>query len=144
MLEEGDTQKLKPTPEEELENSAMPIVVVQNEEGARLRDDSGDAPRMVESVAGVLDDLCHDIQISIDYFENQHDKKVHEVLITGGGSSMTGLAETLEQLLQRPARVWDPIQHMPADLDEAAMTAMRGCAPQVAIALGLASRIRKD
>jgi type IV pilus assembly protein PilM len=144
MLEEGDTQKFKPTPEEELENSAMPIVVVQNEEGERLRDDTGDAPRMVESVAGVLDDLCHDIQISIDYFENQHDKKVHEVLLTGGGSAMTGLAETLEQLLQRPARVWDPIQHIPVELDEAALTAMRACAPQTAIALGLASRIRKD
>src|SRR5688572_5533956 len=144
MLEEGDTQKFKPTPEEDLENSAMPIVVVQNEEGERLRDDAGDAPRMVESVAGVLDDLCHDIQISIDYFENQHDKKVHEVLLTGGGSAMTGLAETLEQLLQRPARVWDPIQHIPVELDDAALTTMRGCAPQTAIALGLASRIRKD
>ena len=144
MLEEGDTQKFKPTPEEDLENSAMPIVVVQNEEGERLRDDAGDAPRMVESVAGVLDDLCHDIQISIDYFENQHDKKVHEVLLTGGGSAMTGLAETLEQLLQRPARVWDPIQHIPVELDDAALTVMRGCAPQTAIALGLASRIRKD
>jgi Tfp pilus assembly PilM family ATPase len=146
VLEEGDASKFnpEPTPEEDLQNSAMPIVVVENEERNRLDDDSGDAPRMVESVAGVLDDLCHDIQISIDYFENQHDKKVHEVLITGGGSSMTGLAETLEQLLQRPARVWDPIQHFPAEMDEAAMTAMRNCAPQVAIALGLASRIKKD
>jgi len=146
VLEEGDATKFKPepTPEEDLQNSAMPIVVVENEERNRLDDDSGDAPRMVESIAGVLDDLCHDIQISIDYFENQHDKKVHEVLITGGGSSMTGLAETLEQLLQRPARVWDPIQHIPAEMDEAAMTAMRNCAPQVAIALGLASRIKKD
>src|SRR5688572_12327688 len=120
MLEEGDTQKMKPTPEEEMENSAMPIVVVQNDEGERLREgDGGDAPRMVESVAGVLDDLCHDIQISIDYFENQHDKKVHEVLLTGGGSAMSGLTESLEHLLQRPCRVWDPIQHIPVEMDDA-------------------------
>ncbi len=144
MLEEGDTEKLKPSPEEELENSAMPIVVVQNEEGERLRDDSGDAPRMVESVAGVLDDLCHDIQISIDYFENQHDKKVHEVLLTGGGSAMTGLSESLEHLLQRPVRVWDPVQHVPLEMEEDAQTVIKNCAPQTAIALGLASRIRKD
>jgi Tfp pilus assembly PilM family ATPase len=95
-------------------------------------------------VAGVLDELCHDIQISIDYFENQHDKKVHEVLLTGGGSAMTGLTETLEQLLQRPARVWDPIQHIPIEMDNDAQNMIRSCAPQTAIALGLASRIRKD
>jgi type IV pilus assembly protein PilM len=144
MLEEGDTEKLKPTPEEDLENSQMPIVVVQNEEGERLRDDAGDAPRMVESVAGVLDDLCHDIQISIDYFENQHDKKVHEVLLSGGGSAMAGLAENLEQLLQRPARVWNPVQHIPMDLTDDIQNVLNNHAAQSAIALGLASRIRKD
>ena len=144
MLEEGDTQKLKPSAEEELENSQMPIVVVQNEEGERLRDDSGDAPRMVESVAGVFDDLCHDIQISIDYFENQHDKKVHEVLLSGGGSAMAGLAENLEQILQRPARVWNPVQHIPTDLADDIQGVLNAHAAQSAIALGLASRIRKD
>jgi len=144
VLEEEDAEKMKPTPEEDVENSAMPIVVVQNDEGERLRDDSGDAPRMVESVAGVLDDLCHDIQISIDYFENQHDKKVHEVLLTGGGAAMSGITESLEHLLQRPVRVWDPVQHIPMEMDEAAQQEMRNSAPQTAIALGLASRIRKD
>lgn len=144
VLEEEDAEKMKPTPEEDVENSAMPIVVVQNDEGERLRDDSGDAPRMVESVAGVLDDLCHDIQISIDYFENQHDKKVHEVLLTGGGAAMAGITESLEHLLQRPVRVWDPVQHIPMEMDEAAQQEMRNSAPQTAIALGLASRIRKD
>lgn len=144
MLEDADTQKFKPSPEEDLENSQMPIVVVQNEEGERLRDDSGDAPRMVESVAGVLDDLCHDIQISIDYFENQHDKKVHEVLLTGGGSAMAGLAENLEQLLQRPAHVWNPVQHIPLELADDIQNVLKNHAPQSAIALGLASRIRKD
>jgi type IV pilus assembly protein PilM len=143
VLEEGDTEKFKP--EEDVEMSGAPIVVVENEEGDRLREgDSGDAPRMVESIAGVLDDLCHDIQISIDYFENQHDKKVHEVLLTGGGSSMTGLTESLEHLLQRPARVWDPIQHVPMELTDDVQQIIKGCAPQVAIALGLASRIRRD
>ncbi|HEU4338497.1 MAG TPA: type IV pilus assembly protein PilM [Planctomycetota bacterium] len=142
VLEEEDAKKMQP--EEDVEMSGAPIVVVENEERARLGDDSGDAPRMVESIAGVLDDLCHDIQISIDYFENQHDKKVHEVLLTGGGSNMTGLTESLEHLLQRPCRVWDPVQHIPMEMDEAAMQMMKNSAPQTAIALGLASRIRKD
>lgn len=143
VLEEGDEEKFKP-PEEDLEASGMPIVVVQNEEAERLRDDSGDAPRMVESVAGVLDDLCHDIQISIDYFENQHDKKVHEVLLTGGGAAMTGITESLEHILQRPARIWDPIQHVPLELTDDLQAQIKNCAPQLAIAVGLASRIRRD
>ena len=144
VLEEEDAKKFAPDPEPESEGGAMPIVVVENEEGDRLRDDSGDAPRMVESVAGVLDDLCHDIQISIDYFENQHDQKVHEVLLTGGGAAMSGIVETLEHLLQRPARVWDPIQHIPVEMPEDQVNMLRNAAPQTAIALGLASRIRKD
>ena len=143
VLEKEDADKFRPEPED-VEASGMPIVVVENEEGSRLRDDSGDAPRMVESIAGVLDDLCHDIQISIDYFENQHDKKVHEVLLTGGGSAMTGITESLEHVLQRPVRVWDPVQHIPLELAEDAQQQIRACAPQTAIALGLASRIRRD
>jgi len=144
VLEEEDAKKFAPEPEPESEGGAMPIVVVENEEGDRLRDDSGDGSRMVETVAGVLDDLCHDIQISIDYFENQHDQKVHEVLLTGGGASMNGIVETLEHLLQRPARVWDPIQHIPVDMPEDQVNMLRNAAPQTAIALGLASRLRKD
>jgi type IV pilus assembly protein PilM len=144
VLEEGDAKKFAPEPEPESEGGALPIVVVDSAESARLQDDSGDAPRLVESVAGVLDDLCHDIQISIDYFENQHDKKVHEVLLTGGGASMSGIVETLEHLLQRPARVWDPVQHIPLDMPEDQQNQLRSASPQTAIALGLASRIRKD
>ncbi|HTF56199.1 MAG TPA: type IV pilus assembly protein PilM [Planctomycetota bacterium] len=148
VLEKEDEAKFRPEPEEPEasaeEGGAMPIVVVENDEGARLRDSSGDAPRMAESVAGVLDDLCHDIQISIDYFENQHDKKVHELLLTGGGSAMTGLTEALEHLLQRPVRVWDPVQHIAIDMPEDAQNQLKAAAPQCAIALGLASRIRKD
>jgi len=145
VLEKEDEAKFKPEPEpEDLEASGMPIVVVENEEGERLRDSSGDAPRMAESVAGVTDDLCHDIQISIDYFENQHDKKVHELLLTGGGSAMPGLTEALEHLLQRPVHVWDPVQHIAVDMPEDAQNQLKAAAPQCAIALGLASRIRKD
>ncbi|HEY3225796.1 MAG TPA: type IV pilus assembly protein PilM [Planctomycetota bacterium] len=147
VLEKEDEAKFRPEPEpepEDVEVSGMPIVVVENEEGDRLRDSSGDAPRMVESVAGVLDDLCHDIQISIDYFENQHDKKVHELLVTGGGAAMTGLTEALEHLLQRPVHVWDPVQHIAVDMPEDAQSQLKAAAPQCAIALGLASRIRKD
>ena len=36
----------------------------------------GDADRVMDSITGVIEDICHDINISIDYFENQYDKKV--------------------------------------------------------------------
>src|SRR5688572_6246631 len=89
----------------------MPIVMVSSEDADKLRTGEtgrrptrvggfggggggggggGDADRVVDCISSVVEDICHDINISIDYFENQYDKKVEEVYITGGASSTIG------------------------------------------------------
>ena len=100
-----------------------------------------DAERVQESIGGVIEDICHDINISIDYFENQYDKKVEEIFITGGASNTPGLPETLERTVQKPVNRWNPLQHFEADVPRESAQELQDYISQSAIALGLASRI---
>ena len=99
------------------------------------------ADRVQDSIGGVIEDICHDINISIDYFENQYDKKVEEVYITGGASSTIGLPETLERTVQKPVNRWNPLQYFDLELSRESQQELQDNPTQAAIALGLASRI---
>ncbi len=108
------------------------------------RNPGGDLLRVEDAISGVLDDICHDINISIDYFENQYDKKVDEIFVTGGSSTCVGIQETLEKTVQKPVTRWNPTQYIEADLPAESMRQWNESGAQAAIALGLASRLRKD
>jgi type IV pilus assembly protein PilM len=139
----------------------MPIVMVSTEDADKLRTGEtgrrptrvggfgggggggggGDADRVVDCISSVVEDICHDINISIDYFENQYDKKVEEVYITGGASSTIGLPETLERTVQKPVNRWNPLQYFELELPRDSQQELQDNPTQAAIALGLASRI---
>jgi len=138
----------------------MPIVMVSSEDADKLRSETsrrgatrvgsmggggggggGDADRVVECISSVVEDICHDINISIDYFENQYDKKVEEVYITGGASSTIGLPETLERTVQKPVNRWNPLQYFELELPRDSQQELQDNPTQAAIALGLAARI---
>ena len=108
------------------------------------RNPGGEMDRLQDAISGVLDDVCHDINISLDYFENQYDKKVEEIYVTGGASNTPGLPETLERTVQKPVNRWNPLQHLEADLPKDSAQELQDTAAQAAIALGLASRITRD
>ena len=135
-----------------------PIVMVDSSDAEKLQGETGrrsptrvamgsgggggeDAERVQESIGGVIEDICHDINISLDYFENQYDKKVEEIFITGGASNTPGLPETLERTVQKPVNRWNPIQHFELDLSKESAQELQDHASQAAIALGLAARI---
>lgn len=105
------------------------------------RNPGGELEKVQECLGGVIEDICHDINISIDYFENQYDKKVEEVYITGGASSTPNLAETLERTVQKPVSRWNPIQHVETDLSKESAQELLDFPAQAAIAFGLASRL---
>ena len=99
---------------------------------------------MQDCIGGPIDDICHDINISIDYFENQYDKKIEEVFLTGGAGSTVGLLESLERTVSKPVSYWSPMSHVPADLDDESLKDLETSGHQSAIALGLAARIRQE
>ena len=108
------------------------------------RNPQGEEQKVMECVGGAIEDICHDLNISIDYFENQYDRKVDEVFIAGGAAQTLGLDEILEKTVQKKVWKWNPAQYMELKMEDAAKEELIAHASSSAIALGLASRIRRD
>ncbi|MHC5078793.1 MAG: pilus assembly protein PilM, partial [Planctomycetota bacterium] len=81
--------------------------------------------------------------LSFDYFENQFDAEVEEVFLSGGGAMFPQLEETFTRIFDRKTMLWDPTENFEVS-NRVDTNALRDNAPQLAIAVGLASRIRKD
>jgi type IV pilus assembly protein PilM len=153
VVDPEDAERLKQETVRRDPTTSVPIVMLEQGDTRKFRGGStsitrspgggvsADAERVAESLGGVLEDICHDINISIDYFENQYDKKVEEVFITGGASNTPGLQETLERTVQKPVNRWNPTQHLELDLPRDSAQELQDYPAQAAIALGLASRI---
>jgi type IV pilus assembly protein PilM len=114
-------------------------------DAAELRKrDPGDHPEEVmEAVMPSFDDLANEILLSFDYFENQFDREVEEVYLSGGGSRLAGVESALERILNRPTHRWDPTEGI--EIHEGTVDAeiVRQNASQLAVAVGLASRVRE-
>lgn len=97
-----------------------------------------------DEIRPAVEDLGNEVQLSLDYFENQFETEVTEVLLTGGTSALRGLDGALSEIFQKPTRVWNPLSGMPLANPLIPSDYVSGVGPQMAVALGLASRLRKD
>ncbi len=95
-----------------------------------------------ECILPTLDDLGNEIQLSFDYFENQFDKQVDEVYISGGSAKLPGLARTFEGAFDKPIIFWDPLENLEVRSDKVDEKQLRAKSNQLAVAVGLASRLR--
>ncbi len=102
------------------------------------------ADRVRGAVTPAVDDLSTEVRLSFEYFENQFDRGVDEVLVSGGGARLVGLADDLARVLDRPVSPWDPTGDLPIAADRVDVDALREHAGELAVAVGLASRLRKD
>ncbi|MCB9833251.1 MAG: type IV pilus assembly protein PilM [Planctomycetes bacterium] len=117
-MEESDAESLKRVPgdsEEELRDAVFPTI----------------------------DDLGNELQLSFDYFENQHGRSPDRVLLSGGGSRLPFFQESFERILERPVSIFNPFDGLPVS-DDIDQDMLIGGGPQMAIAVGLAARIRKS
>ncbi len=94
-----------------------------------------------DSVTTVLEDIGNEIRLSIDFFENQFESEVSQVFVSGGVTRFPGLVDQLGQIFYLPTSTWNPIEMIPVGpgVDERALNA---AAPHLAVAVGLAARIR--
>jgi type IV pilus assembly protein PilM len=111
---------------------------------AMKRDPGENAEAMRDAVAPSVDDLGNEIHLSFDYFENQFDRPVDDVLLSGGGARLAQVEETFEKIFEKRTRRWDPTEDLKIDESTVDVEALRANAGQLAVAVGLASRIRKD
>jgi len=108
------------------------------------RDPEDNLEDVREAVIPTIDDLGNEIHLSFDYFENQFDQEVDEVYLSGGGSRLDLLEDAFEKIFEKRTRTWDPTENLRVKADSVDVDALKLNAPQLAVAIGLASRIRKD
>ncbi len=98
---------------------------------------------VLEAVGQTLDDLANEIFLSFDYFENQFESEIGAVYVSGGGARLKGIAPVLGETLGRRVSTWNPTAGMEVSLSDRQASKLRENAPQLAVVMGLASRLRK-
>ena len=109
----------------------------------RKRDPGEHPEEVIEAVMPSFDDLANEVLLSFDYFENQFDREVEEVYLSGGGARMAGIDEALERTLNRPTHRWDPTEGIEIHQGTVDADTVRSQAGQLAVAVGLASRVQE-
>lgn len=124
----------------EMTNAIAKRFGLENFEGEQLkRQPASREQEIAEAVLPCIEDLGNEIQLSFDYYENQSESKVEDVLVSGGGSRVPGLEETFERIFERRTMGWNPLEGF--DLDEGLdHQALLECAPALGVAAGLAAR----
>ena len=64
----------------------------------------------------VIDGLVEEINISLKYFENQTEKKIEKIYITGGGSIIPNLKEVLEEKTKIQFEIYNPLLYLKENL----------------------------
>ncbi|MBI4437211.1 MAG: type IV pilus assembly protein PilM [Candidatus Omnitrophica bacterium] len=57
-----------------------------------------------------LENLVGELRLSFDYFENQYDKRVERLYLSGGSSRLTGLLDYLRKSFNTEALFWNPLE----------------------------------
>ncbi|MCK6481395.1 MAG: type IV pilus assembly protein PilM [Planctomycetaceae bacterium] len=108
------------------------------------REPGENADQLREAVISSIEDLGNEIHLSLDYFENQFDKSVDEVFLSGGASRLKFLGEAFEKIFEKRVRTWDPTENMKIEEGTVDALKLKENGLQIAIAVGLGARILKD
>jgi len=106
------------------------------------REAEGREAEVSRAISPVLEDLVSEISLSLDYVENREGLNVDEVLLSGGGVMAPGAVSFIEQATGRAARTWNPLEGLRIAADRVDVEELEACAPSLAVAIGLASRVR--
>lgn len=111
-----------------------------------LAEDANDpeAQQVNEVLLPVARDLLMEVQRSIDFYLSQgSDRAVSKIFLCGGSASLRMLDQYLTNELKIPVEIFNPLalfENAPIDLSEEQKTML----PQMAVAVGLATRREKD
>ncbi len=106
------------------------------------KEPSGRESEIQEAIGSVLDDLQSEIQLSFDFYENEFEQEVDEILLSGGSSVVSGVLESFSQAFNRPVQKWAPTERLSLSLSPERAEQARNVGPQLAVVVGLASRTR--
>ena len=116
---------------------------VENFEAEAIkRDAQGREAEVSRAISPVLEDLVSELSLSLDYVENREGLRVDEVLLSGGGVLAPGVVSFIEQATGRTTRTWNPLEGLRLAADRVDVEELEAIAPSLAVAIGLASRVR--
>jgi type IV pilus assembly protein PilM len=97
---------------------------------------------VARAIVPVLEDLVSELSLSLDYVESREGLGVEEILVSGGGSLAPGAVEFIASATGRAVRTWSPVGALRVAGDRVRQEDLEAAAPSLAVAVGLASRIR--
>jgi Tfp pilus assembly PilM family ATPase len=106
------------------------------------REAEGREAEVGRAISPVLEDLSSEISLSLDYVENREGISVGEVLLSGGGILAPGAIAFIESSLGRPVRTWNPLEGLRVTPERVDVEELEASASSLAVAIGLASRVR--
>jgi len=121
--------------------TARRLGVENTEAEAIKRAPAGREAEVSRAITPVLEDMVSELSLSLDYVENREGLRVEEILLSGGGVLAPGVVSFLEQATQRTARTWNPLEGLRIAEGRVNVQEMEACAPSLAVAIGLASRV---
>ena len=102
---------------------------------------NGKEETLEECILATLDDLGNEIHLSLDYYENQYDREVDEVFVSGGSVHLPGLQGAFERIFNRRVSFWDPTENLDFRSEKVDADELREKGSQLTVAMGLAARI---
>ena len=99
--------------------------------------------RVRQAVAPAVEDLASEVRLSFEYFENQFELGIDEVLLSGGGARLAGLDQELGRIFDRPTMTWDPTGDFPIAAGSVDVEMLNQHVNELAVSVGLASRIQR-
>ena len=109
----------------------------------RMKEDPGGAlETMQDAIVSVLEDIGSEIRLSFDYHENQFDQEVKEVYLSGGSVLFPGIDRMLSKVFGIETRLWDPVEALDITSPRFETSRLEGTNSDMAVAVGLATRLR--
>jgi type IV pilus assembly protein PilM len=92
-----------------------------------------------QNLEPLVQPLGRELRASIDFFEHQQDKTVTQVFVSGGSARSEFILQALQNELMVPCKSWNPTRFLQMGLSPQKMGEVEQIAPQLAVALGVAS-----
>ena len=90
-----------------------------------------------------LENLVGELRLSFDYFENQYDKRVERLYLSGGSSRLTGIPDSLRKSFSGEVLSWNPLEGISVP-SKGNFAKLKDLKEGLAVAVGLALRSGND
>lgn len=93
-----------------------------------------------ETMEPLLTNLIRELQLSIDYYENEFERQVSVIYLSGEGASVPELIGFFTEQLGREVCLWNPTQNLIVDSTQIDTGALKDVSCMLVLACGLALR----